>query len=343
MDLFKQTVVVLLFIFICIFAGVLFLAMRAAREPGPLPRTGGRERRKDTKTAAWNRDDFIDVEYDPYTDDQAHLIVPREEQKFLSKDYTKNIGWCFPLYKRSDDVDIPPRFKTICEANEQVSKICNPSAEGVHWDNQTLSYMRRDVVATRLIRYVIKPLVSRIGNIPVEVVDTTANIGGDSINYAMYKWVKRVTSYEMQENVYKKLVANVKLYGLEDKITTVNRRYDYTVPPGAIVVIDPPYEIANNPNNFNLSIDRMNIYAVAEKILNAGASAVILGMPRVYKYNIRYANDHGQLVEVFRMGQKDAKIYVVTKLLVVKHGQSNLVKAVSPTDWYKATVIPLRR
>lgn len=246
-------------------------------------------------------DDFVDVDWG--TDDkplEEGPFVAEEEQEYLRRDYTKIIFTRFPLFTANNC----PRWwkKPFYKVNGDL-KYALTHGDGKHWTNQTLSYMRN-----RKSFDAIYDIVKQ-NNIPIkDVVDATANLGGDSISFAQLG--SNVKAYEILPNVSEMLKNNVQLYKFTKQITVVPSRFDYNVPKGSFVIIDPPYEKGNNTANFNLSIDTMPIGAVCKKILDSGASNVLISMPKDYKFNMRYANDHGLKVTVYKT-TKNVKFYLV--------------------------------
>jgi hypothetical protein len=270
----------------------------------------------------YSSDDFTDMteKYDISTDDQTKNIVKFADQEYLSIDFTKKVVFRFPIFDESSY--LPPVFGK--QKYYQVQKYIReelPKLENVNWTNQTLSYARSNIVGKHIIECIIYPLYKKglfgregRGNSPMKVVDATGNIGADSILFAMERFVSSVKVYEILPNVYDMLVNNIHLYGMNKKIQALNKRFDYDIPKNSLVIIDPPYEADNNRGNFNLSIDNMPIYYVAQKILDAGASCVILSMPRTYKYNTKFALDHNQHVSVYQMGKINNKMFLVCRL-----------------------------
>jgi hypothetical protein len=282
----------------------------------------------------YSSDDFTDMteNYDVNTDDQTKNIVKFADQEYLSIDFTKKVVFRFPIFDESSY--IPHVFGK--QKYYQVQKYIReqlPKLKDINWTNQTLSYARSNIVGKHIIECIIYPLyrkglfgregnaigtttqrVERAALSPLKVVDATGNIGADSILFAMERYVSSVKVYEILPNVYDMLVNNIHLYGMNKKIQALNKRFDYDVPKNALVMIDPPYEADNNRGNFNLSIDSMPIYYVAQKILDAGAACVILSMPRTYKYNTKFAIDHNQHVSVYQMGKINNKMFLICRL-----------------------------
>ncbi len=284
------------------------------------PKTGGKKmyiggiykgNKNKPKDDPYDNNDFKDEPYDESVDDQTHLVLNEEEQTFLHKDYADNVQYAFPKFL--PEMTLPSKYagmthdevNTLLADKITVGKNCN-------WDNKSLSYMRKDVQGKRLMKCAFKPLFKILGMDEVHFVDATANIGGNTLLFAMQDFVKSVKSYDLDPCAVKMLRENVSLYGYDDKIEIVEGRFDYKIPKDSVVSVDPPFEQANNKTNFNLSIEMKPLHYVVEDILNAGAKVVLLELPVEYRYNSRYARDHGQHVVVYIIPQKNIKIYAVS-------------------------------
>lgn len=253
-----------------------------------------------------------DIELDPHTS--------KEEQEYLNRDFKQSFHRRFPkLYENSF---VPKSFRTTPYWRmEKIIFDKLKNLENVNWTNQTLSYTRSNIVGKHMVDCIIDELYFMGYNVgifkgPLTFVDATAGMGGDSITLALYKNSKQVISYEIVESVHKMLKNNINLYGLNEKIITKNKRFDYEIPKDSVIIIDPPYEseYGSTLGNFRLSIDKMPIYAVVQKCLDNGAKCVILTMPKTYKYNVKYALDFDQHVNAFQMGEKNNKIFVIMSL-----------------------------
>lgn len=267
---------------------------------------------------------FVDEPYFVNIDDQKHLVVSDENQEYKNKDFKKSLFYKFPVLDENSEIPKSGPYRTSYQNMKywHIQKSIKeqlPKLENTNWSNQTLSYSRNNVTAKHIVNCVVAPLLEKglFPNKKINVVDTTGNIGMDSINFALEKFVSHVTTYEILENVYAMLVQNIKLYGLSDKITAINKRFEAStvgdILKDALVLIDPPYEVGNNATNFNLSIDSKPIYYVVQEILDQGAKCVILTMPKKYKYNYRFAKDNGQFVLIYQMGKINNKLFVVTR------------------------------
>jgi 16S rRNA G966 N2-methylase RsmD len=295
------------------------------KDPGGIHGGAGASRGKSGNTMHSARDtDFSTESYDITTDDQAGKRVPTDAQEYLNRDFSKVVEYRFPKF--DDTSAMPPKFaaETPSRAN---AIIMNQLKENVNWTNKTISYARGARVGKHFIKCVIQPLYARgvftdvVGSStatiephgaikPITVVDTTGNIGGDSIGLAMERFVNRVIVHEMQPDVFAMLKANIDLYGYTAKIDALAGRFNYAVPHNSLVIIDPPYEADNNIGNFNLSIDSVPIYEVCRRILET-AAVVIITMPRDFKYNRAFAEDNNQHVSAYQMGDKNNKMFVI--------------------------------
>jgi predicted RNA methylase len=269
--------------------------------------SGASDNASDNASNIIQEDDFVDIDYEkdgvmieegPFIDD--------DKQEYLERDYRPLIWSRFPLFTKESNIPVKwnkkPFYVVAKEIRNKIDR-----GEGTHWTNQTLSYMRNRR-SFRQIMDIIKNN-TRFDMMKDTLVDATSNIGGDAISFAM-EGVKNIKAYEVIDDVYKMLANNVALYGFNN-IETVNGRFDYDVPAMSLVIIDPPFEKGNTSGSYNLSIDNMPICEVCQKVLNAGANYVLLTMPRDYKYNRKYARDHGQEVKVFR-SEKNVKFFLVS-------------------------------
>lgn len=263
---------------------------------------------------------FIKSQYSEKINDQATFGTAFSEQEYLNKDFRKSVTYKYPIF--DDKSFISPKFGRVPYWKVQKYIIQDlPKLEHSHWTNQTLSYARNSVTGKHIIKCIIEPLISKkFLPYPLKVVDATGNIGMDSITFGLEKFVSVVHTYEILESVYDMLNQNVKLYGLDDKIKTYHKRFDYNLDrvKNALVMIDPPYEAGNNSGNFNLSIDNKPIYYVAQDLLDLGARAVILTMPKSYKYNLEFAKEFEQHVLVYQMGKINNKLFLVTSRRLAK-------------------------
>jgi hypothetical protein len=250
-------------------------------------------------------DHFIDVDYQ---NDAGFIeegpFVADENQEYLNRDYTKIIFTRFPLFTKTSH--LPSSWKQDWNrANGIIRKTIN-HGRGKHWTNQTLSYMRNRKSFQQIMD------ICTENNIHLDnIVDATANLGGDCLSFAM-AGASNIIAYEILPEVAEMLANNVKLFRCV--INVRPRAFDYDVPQDALVIIDPPYEKGNNSTNYNLSIDDSPICVVCDKILNAGAKWVLISMPKDYRYNRRYAVDHKQTVKVYPSA-KNVKFFLVSRAL----------------------------
>jgi 16S rRNA G966 N2-methylase RsmD len=209
---------------------------------------------------------------------------------------------------------------------------------GKYFSNKELSYMRKDVVNKRLWRHVYGPTIKLFDDPPNTFIDITANIGGDIICAGLQPDIKNIIGYEMQKNVADMLDKIIELYGIKNKTIIRNEKFTKNTLSiykeefkNAIVIIDPPFEIGNNSDNFNLSIDSRPIYYIVEDILKAGAAFVILSMPQNFEYNIKFAEDNEQRVSAYKT-KIDLKMYLVGKNKKMPHGNSYMINSKAYVD-----------
>lgn len=227
--------------------------------------------------------------------------VPNDEQEYLRRDYRKIMFTRFPQFGPTSV--LPTKWKDWYSANGVIRKAL-VAGEGKYWTNQTLSYMRNRRSFEMILVEVLRPNQVDFST----VIDATANIGGDAISFAIAG--STVRAYEVNGLVCEMLERNVALYSV--KVDVICGRFDYDVPTGALVVIDPPFEQGNNETNLNLSIDDVPICEVAQRCLLAGAGHVLLTMPRDYAYNERYMVDNNQKVLCYETS-KNVKMFLISR------------------------------
>ena len=240
---------------------------------------------------------FCNAKPDMSVDDQRHIII--KDEMHTMKDYAKNVQYAFPL--------INP---TVADAIK--------NGESSHWTNKTLSYMRKNGVSKKLLEE-FYPTILPFDKF--NLLDATSNIGGDVIQFALRD--HEVIAFEMQKDVYDMLQNNIALYKLQNKVTANHDRFEYTkcdqyisafknkLP--TVAIIDPPFEINNNSDHFNLSIARIPIYYIVEYLLEHCCEAVILSMPNEFKYNLQYAKEHKTSIDICYIKYKEMKMLVIQK------------------------------
>jgi hypothetical protein len=263
---------------------------------------------------------FIYNDYDINKDDQLSNVIPYQEQEYLKRDFKKILYRRFTKFDVNSYVPSKYRYMPFWKVNSDILYRLS-SLENINWTNQTLSYARNDIIGKHIINCIVKPLYNQgLFGKNLVIVDATSSIGADSITFALEKFVSSVISYEILTDVYNMFLNNIKLYGLENKINPKNKKFDYkfleNIPKnfGSLVIIDPPFESPYNVGNFNLSIESTPIYNVAQKCLDIDATAVLITMPKTFKYNKKFALDYNQNVTVYKMGDKNNKIFLIMKL-----------------------------
>lgn len=266
--------------------------------------------------------DFNNKPFAKTIDDMAKLRVAPDNQKFLEKDYAKYAIHSFAKFGKW--CAVPQWFtakygKDYVAMNRYIATAIE-KGDGIHWTNRTLSYSNRDIQFNRVYRAFVIEFIKKIGGsatMPITVVDATGNIGGDSIQFALKAEVSNVIVYEMQSESCAMLRNNVKLFHLEDRVKVINGRFDYKIPKGCLVMLDPPFEAYGDSDSknapFTLSIEPEPIYYVVENILNAGAAAVMLNMPEDFTYNLKFAKKAKQDVYVIRITNKHIKKYMIVR------------------------------
>lgn len=247
--------------------------------------------------------------------DRARRFMYHEE-----KSYEKNLIYAFPQLNKASN--IPSKFagKPLYEINEELRReIVN--GDGKHWTNQQLSYMRKELFS----QAIFNELKTRFSSTEkIHIVDATGNIGGDSLLFALQPQVSWVLTYEMNQNTFKLLENNVKLYGLhqvvpinEKFVATPEKIFRGTPIPNTVVIIDPPYEYPPGAEEYRFvySIDKIPLIYMINDCLIAGAKLVVVTVPLDFTFNREFAETHNLSVDCFTMGKKDMKIYIARKNL----------------------------
>ena len=173
-----------------------------------------------------------------------------------------------------------------------------PLVEGINWTDETLSYMRGRGTANKILYSILKPKFSTFN-----VVDATANIGGDTINSRLAPFVLSVKAYEPDPDRFRMLTNNLRLYGIEDTVQAYNRPFDYVIPTNSVVLLDPPFD--------NFAIEDRSIYDTLADIVPR--AAVVLNAPVDFLFSIKEATRMRARVECYRFRGKRVKIYLITK------------------------------
>lgn len=191
--------------------------------------------------------------------------------------------------------------------------------ENIYWTPATLSFMRSNVTAKRILSIIIPNIIKLYpSGVIDQVVDATANIGGESIQMALSGVVKSVKSYEPDARSFEMLKNNIGLYSLENVITPINTKFDYDIQKGAMVLLDPPFQSSTNIGNFNMSIEKRNLHYIIRDIFKKGATTLLLNTPRDYVINTKFCRDHSLCAVCYRFGSKNVKIFIIMPLALFR-------------------------
>jgi len=173
-----------------------------------------------------------------------------------------------------------------------------PLIEGINWTDETLSSMRGRGTANKILYDILKPKF-----LTFNVVDATANIGGDTINSRLAPFVLNVKAYEPDPDRFRMLMNNLRLYGIANSVQAYNRPFDYVIPPNSVVLLDPPFD--------NFAIENRSIYDTLADIVPT--APVVLNAPVDYLFSTNQAMRLKARVECYRFRGKRVKVYLITK------------------------------
>jgi len=124
------------------------------------------------------------------------------------------------------------------------------------------------------------------------IIDGTANVGGDTINFALNDNIKKVISIEKNPTTFQKLKHNIETYNLQHKVTTLNddltKIIDQCSHPADILFIDAPwggpsYKFANF---LDLELSGIKLYDIVKKaVLCNNIDYLVLKVP--FNYNTK--------------------------------------------------------
>lgn len=124
------------------------------------------------------------------------------------------------------------------------------------------------------------------------ILDGTANVGGDTINFALNDNIKKVISIEKNPTTFQKLKHNIETYNLQHKVTTLNddltKIIDQCSHPADILFIDAPwggpsYKFANF---LDLELSGIKLYDIVKKAVQCNnIDYLVLKVP--FNYNTK--------------------------------------------------------
>jgi len=138
------------------------------------------------------------------------------------------------------------------------------------------------------------------------IMDGTANVGGDVINFGLNGNVEKVIAVEYNKTTYEKLVNNVKVYGLEKKVVTLHGDTVKLVERCMgkvkidILFLDAPWGGRGYKREkfMDLEMGGKRVFELVRKVGECGnVSNVILKVPFNYNlYNLIHNNEFKHIV-----------------------------------------------
>jgi 16S rRNA G966 N2-methylase RsmD len=107
----------------------------------------------------------------------------------------------------------------------------------------------------------------------LSIIDATASVGGDSISFA--KYFGRVISVEKHPSTFKMLNNNLRVYGFDKTVKTINADFIDIIDRGSIksdiIYMDPPWNPVGQPwhtklENLMLYLSRQPVYSIVNNI-----------------------------------------------------------------------------
>jgi hypothetical protein len=140
-----------------------------------------------------------------------------------------------------------------------------------------------------------------IGKAPIySIIDATANIGVDTVNFSQMYPKSNITSYEIVSRIYKKLVKNIKTFKLENRVKTINGDFLSYNEKADLIYIDAPFGGKDYKTKESVSLylqkegeepdENKNILNVARTLLETKrAKYVVLKVP--FNFQKNYSKD----------------------------------------------------
>jgi len=221
----------------------------------------------------------------PYKDKNNNYFPDRECQKYAFKKVA-NVHHFSQRYFKVSSVVVNKAFK----------------GKNVYWDDSSINHMMTQKSWETFIKFIDKENISTSS-----VVDATASIGGMAIRFAQQG--SNVVAYEKDDIRYGMLCKNTDL--LSVKMTCLHKPFDYRIPLGSLVVIDPP--LVGQGGSY-ISIENCHILDVVDRCVAAGAGAVFLNMPGDYRMNASALDDLKLIATTFDTGL--VRWFVLRKVMI---------------------------
>lgn len=149
------------------------------------------------------------------------------------------------------------------------------------------------------------------------IIDATSNIGVDTVNFSQMYPKANIISYEIVSRIYKKLVKNIKIFGLEKRVKTVNGDFLESNEKVDLIYIDAPFGGKDYKLKENLSLylqkegdepdESKNILNVARDLLDSNRSKYV-----VLKVPFNFQKDF------FVLTEGDSGIKIVVRDIMIK-------------------------
>ena len=153
------------------------------------------------------------------------------------------------------------------------------------------------------------------------IVDATAHIGVDSINFSMVFPNANIHSYELNEKTYQLLEQNVASFQKLEQIKTYNLNFLLATLPkkSSFIYIDAPWGGKSYKdvglNEFELFLDNVNIKDISKRLLVSGhTNTVILKVP----YNYHFSDLSNNFIVDRKDVNEGKKIFYVLLKLTLK-------------------------
>lgn len=140
------------------------------------------------------------------------------------------------------------------------------------------------------IQNIIEKLIPRKNLV---ILDGTANVGGDTINFGLNNNISKVISIEKNKDTFQKLQNNIRVYGLLDKVTPLNDDIvtilDKCIEhPIDILFLDAPWggPSYKTANFLDLELSGIKLYDIVKKAIKCGnIEYLIMKVP--FNYNTK--------------------------------------------------------
>ena len=158
------------------------------------------------------------------------------------------------------------------------------------------------------------------GNMKINMLDMTANIGGLSINMANLFSNLNIIAVELDRCTHTALTKNIKQFDLEDQITAIRGDSTKFISEDSpsypltydFVVIDPPWGGPDykKHKNLKLYLGKTDVHKVVHKLFNNQITQIVLlKAPTNFKFRLR-KKYHTKRVKFMKPNGRDLSYYV---------------------------------